>query len=100
MPRLYGSQVQASDAAKNPGSTVLVLAASSTVVAAANAGRALLIIVNDGANAVYLSLGGTAAVGAGIRLNANGGSISLKEFTGQVTARAATGDTNVTVAEV
>lgn len=100
MARTYGTQTQSSDAAKNPGSTFSVLAASSSQIVAANPGRVLLVITNDGANAVYLSLGGTAAVGSGIRLNASGGAITLREYTGAVSARAATGDTAIGIAEV
>lgn len=100
MARTYGTQIESSSEAKNPGSVVLVTTAADVQVAAPNAARALLILTNDGANPIYLSLGGTAVIGSGIRLNANGGAISLREYTGAVRARAATADTNLGVAEV
>lgn len=101
MARTYGSGIQSNSDAKNPGSTVLVLAASSTPVAAANPARAEITIVNDGANPVYLRLSDTGAViNSGIRLNANGGAWTSSAYTGAISARASVGDTAVVVVEV
>lgn len=50
---------------------------SSTQVLAANSNRKLLILVNDSDENIYVSLGGTATLNNGIRLNANGGSFVL-----------------------
>jgi hypothetical protein len=74
------------DVAFNPGSAVAVTT-SSTPVASANGGRVEMTITNDHATAiVYLSLGGTAAVSTGIRLNAAGGSYTTHAYQGAVTA--------------
>lgn len=50
---------------------------SSTQVLAANENRKLLILVNDSDENIYVSLGNTATLSNGIRLNADGGSFAL-----------------------
>lgn len=100
MARTYGTQVESASSALNPGSAVTVTFAADVLVAGANPGRALLILTNDGANPVYLSFGGTAAISVGPRLNANGGALTIKEYTGAIRARAAIADTVIGVAEV
>lgn len=71
--------------------SVLLASGSSLQVAAANPGRAKLTLVNDSDKTIYLSEGGTAEIGKGIRLNANGGVYEVKRqtpreriFTGQI----------------
>lgn len=54
-----------------------------------NPQRQYALIVNDGATDIYLSLGGTAAVNKGIRVNALGGSYEINNtnlWKGQITA--------------
>lgn len=75
---------------------------SNTAIVSSNVGRQYLVIVNDGANPVYLSLGGTAVANSGIRLNAQGGSIELTQdnlFTGAISGIAVGGTSVVTVFE-
>ena len=50
---------------------------STTVVLAANASRKWASVVNDSANVVYLAVGNSAVLNTGIRLNANGGSVTF-----------------------
>jgi len=49
---------------------------SSTQVLAANSNRKLLILVNDSDEPIYVSLGATATLNNGIRLNASGGALA------------------------
>ena len=89
--------------ASQPG-TAVVVAAASTVVLAANPNRIVATIVNDSVNVVYVTLGTPAAINSGIRLNASGGSLVLGlgtdiPYTGVVTAWAAAAGSNVTVTE-
>jgi hypothetical protein len=61
---------------------------SSTQVLAANSNRKLLILVNDSDETMYVSLGATATLNNGIRLNSNGGALALDDpiFKGIVNA--------------
>lgn len=73
---------------------------SSTSVLSAAAGRKWASIVNDSDNVVYLSLGGTAVLNEGIRLNSNGGSFVISAtnlYTGAVNAIATVAGSNVTI---
>lgn len=78
--------VPASPATGEPSAQVTVAAAASTVVAAANASRKSVLILNrDAANSVFVELDGTAAVAAsGFELIA-GAAIQL-EITGVIAA--------------
>lgn len=58
-------------------SSVSVASASSTTILSASVGRIYAVIVNDSPANIYLSLGGTATKGTGIRLNALGGSYEI-----------------------
>lgn len=86
-----------------PGKAVTV-GATSTKILDKNDRRIFAAIVNDSVNEVYLTLGETPAVAsAGIRLNANGGSIVFGlatdiPYTGQVNG-IASGSSGVTVVE-
>lgn len=89
-----------SDTAKNPGSTVSVGVADGALVAS-NPARLELTICNDHATQiVYLSLGGTAVINSGIRLNAAGGSYTTNAYTGAVRAIASGATTGVTITEI
>lgn len=87
--------------------TVTVGGSSGTIVAA-NISRRELTIVNDHATQiVYLALNTTdgstvptAALNAGIRLNAAGGSWTTNAYKGPVAAIASGAGTGVTVAEI
>ncbi len=50
---------------------------ATTVVLAANTARRGLVLVNDSAATIYISLNGDAVIGSGIRLNANGGAYEM-----------------------
>ena len=83
---------------------VVAVGATSTKIAGMNPKRKSLTIVNDSANVVYISLGPVAVSGAGIRLNASGGSVVLGIYTDipytGVVYGIASGTSNVTVTEV
>jgi len=75
---------------------------SSTELVAANAARKYLAIVNDSDETVYISIGETAVVGKGIRLNANGGSFEMDNSNlsfKAVNGICSSGDKNVTYQE-
>lgn len=65
---------------------------TSTEIRAANASRKILALVNNSDVNIFISLGGTAALNSGIRLNANGGNIVIANpiYTGVVNGIAAT----------
>jgi hypothetical protein len=61
--------------------TVVSVGTSSGSVLSADANRTFLLLINDSANVIYVSLAGSAAaLNAGQRLNANGGSILLDRY--------------------
>ena len=74
---------------------------SSTQVLAANSSRKLLILVNDSDEPIYVSLGATATLNNGIRLNASGGALALDNpiFKGVVNAISANGSKTLVGAE-
>ena len=55
------------------GTATANVTAASTTIVPENYGRVSLVIVNDSDETIYLSEGGTAVVGSGIRINAAGG---------------------------
>ncbi|GAI18892.1 unnamed protein product [marine sediment metagenome] len=72
----------------------VTVGATPTTVVVENPKRIILALVNDSDEAIYLSLGGQAAMNMGIRLNASGGSLVLSGFTrhrGPVSAICASG---------
>lgn len=74
----------------------------STAVLAANSARMFAVFTNDSANVIYLCLGTPAVANRGIRLSANGGQYIIDQtrlYTGQVTAIAPAGASNLTVSE-
>ena len=74
---------------------------SSTQVLAANSNRKLLILVNDSDEPIYVSLGATATLNNGIRLNASGGALALDNpiFKGVVNAISDNGSKTLVGAE-
>lgn len=77
---------------------------ASTQILAANTSRAYAHFVNDSDEAIYLNLGGAAAVNTGVRINSAGGSYTLTPadgnlFTGAVTAVSSSGGKLVLVTE-
>jgi hypothetical protein len=94
-----GILVQKAEAIE-PGTAVTVATAASTAIVDANPGRTHLFISNVGANNVFLRFATTAAaVDEGVLL-APGAVLVLDHYTGPVSGRAATGDTDVGVAEI
>jgi hypothetical protein len=86
--------------AKNPGSVVKVKKEESTTVAEAYPGRVSLTLTNDSENTIYVFKGAGAKVGEGTRLNKEGGSLIVDDYSGIVTAAAKTGESNLCVSEV
>lgn len=83
-------------------SSVTVASSTSTEILGKNTGRIYAAIVNDGDTDVYLSLGGTAVAGEGIRLNANGGTYEINPdnlFIGAVNGIATSSPSSVTIIE-
>lgn len=68
------------------------IGSTSTEIRAANDSRKILALVNNSDVNIFISLGGTAALNSGIRLNANGGNIVIANpiYTGVVNGIAAT----------
>lgn len=61
---------------------------SSTTIVSAKTDRRWLYLVNDSDTTIYLSFGGTATLNQGIRLNANGGTLTINAsnlYTGAIT---------------
>jgi len=75
----------------------VTVGSTSTLIRAAEAGRKLLVLVNDSDVVLFLSLGSAAVMNQGIRLNANGGNIVLENpiFTGNVYGICAAGGKNL-----
>lgn len=89
-----------SDTATTPNAAVSVGTEDKEIVAA-NPARVEITICNDHAtNVVYLSLGGTAVVNRGIRLNPAGGSYTTNAYTGEIRGIATGAATPATVSEV
>jgi hypothetical protein len=61
--------------------TIVSVGTSSGSVLSADANRTFLLLINDSANIIYVSIAGNAAaLNAGQRLNANGGSLLLDRY--------------------
>lgn len=90
----------ASDKAFNVGSAVSISGSAVAAVPASN-DRTRLYLQNDHATQViYLSLGGTATLNTGIRLNAAGGSVVLDNYRGAISAIATGATTPLLVTEI
>lgn len=57
--------------------SVVVVDLDTTQVAAANANRKYILLVNDSNETIYVKFGEAAVVGEGIRLNSDGGTYVL-----------------------
>jgi hypothetical protein len=57
--------------------TPITVANATTAVAAANADRKWLLVVNDSDETIYVKIGAAAVMNQGIRINAAGGSLEL-----------------------
>ena len=82
---------------------LITIGTTSTRVLYRKENRRIAAIVNDSSNTVYLSLGPTAVMNGGIRLNANGGSFTFGiqtdfKWCGEVYG-IASGNSNITVVE-
>lgn len=78
------------------------VAATSTLIIAANAARTGLEVINDGPSDVYLGRDGVADIGEGLMLTPGGswdGKVSGTVWIGAVHAICETGDGHVTVSE-
>lgn len=73
---------------------------TSTDILAVNENRKSATIVNDSDETIYLKLGSGASLNSGIRINANGGSAKITEYTGIITAISTSGGKVVTVTEL
>lgn len=67
-----------------PTPSPIDVAATSTAVLAANNDRKYALLVNDSDTAIYVSLGGTAVVNQGIRLNSRGGAYEISRKLGNL----------------
>ena len=81
--------------------TGVAVATTSTQISSELVNRLYALIVNDSDTVIYLTLGGTAVLHQGIRLNANGGSYEINWtnlYTGSIYGiHGGTGDKVVTV---
>jgi len=89
----------------SPLNSFTAVAVTSTTILAANSSRSYASIVNDSDTVVYLAIeGGTAVVGSGLRINANGGSFEINKMnlmTGAVAGiHGGTGTKNVAKTEL
>lgn len=66
-----------SDYRRNLEHTTVATSTTSIQVAAFNARRTYMVLQNDSDTDIYVYFGGTAVVGQGFRLNANGGSLEI-----------------------
>lgn len=92
IPRTFENTL---DKSKNINST-------STSILSTNATRFFASFVNDSNETIYLSLGASAVMNQGIRLNADGGSFEINEtnlYIGPVSAICSSGGKRLTVLE-
>ncbi len=87
-----------------PTPGTITVGVASGVALAANTSRTYALLVNDSDTDIYLKLGGTAVVNAGIRLNALGGSYEMSKqlgnlYTGVVNAICASASKTLLVTE-
>ena len=76
------------DIPKTLGHTTVAVTVSSQEAVAANARRTYLLLQNDSTSAIYVSFGSTAALGQGVRLNADGGSLEISARNQNLDSRA------------
>lgn len=68
---------------------------TTTVVVAADTSRKGITITNDSDETIYLGFGAAAVMNEGHRLNADGGFISVVDYTGTINAICASGSKNL-----
>jgi len=84
-------------------SGAVAVGAASGVVRPANRNRTILVLTNDSANIIYLSLTGNAVLNTGIRLNAAGGLYEINStnlYRGEVRGIATGAASNLCFSEV
>lgn len=97
-----GSQYVMSPVATSVSIYSVTVSSSSTQALSSSSNRVSAVFTNDSNQVIYLSLDGTAAMNAGIRLNPNGGSYEINAtnmFRGYVYAICASGGANLCVIE-
>ena len=87
-----------------PTHTVVTVGATTTAALAANTSRIYALLINDADEAIYIKLGASAALNAGIRINANGGNYEMSEqlgnlYQGAINAICASGSKKLLVTE-
>lgn len=83
-------------------STSVSVSTTSATMLATNSNRNSAVLVNDGSNIVYLSLGTTAVANQGIRLNASGGSYEINTenlYVGVINGITSSGTSTLTLIE-
>jgi len=86
--------------AASNATTKVTVGATSTAVLSANSSRTSAYLVNDSVEDIYINLSATAVINEGIRLNSEGGSAYINDYTGAITAICASGSKNLTVTEL
>jgi hypothetical protein len=94
-----GNKFGSAAEAKTAAGAVKAKTESQTLVAE-NLGRVALYVTNDGANTAYLALGAKAVKSEGIRLNKEGGSVVVDNYTGVVSVVTAEGEPVITFSEI
>lgn len=64
-------------AKRTPTHTAITVGAATTVIAAANANRKYLLMVNDSNEDIYIKLGAPGVLNEGIRINLGGGNYEI-----------------------
>ncbi len=85
-----------------PLDSEVTVGATSTAILAAHPKRLTATIVNDSNEPIYVSTGGAAVVGQGIRLNANGGSYEIHAqniYYGAINGICASGSKDVSISQ-
>ena len=80
-----------SDQPRQIAHTAVTVGASTVELAAANANRTYLLLVNDSDAAIYVKFGAAAVLNQGIRINANGGSLEISGRNGNLDTRVVNG---------
>ena len=73
---------------------------TSTQILAATSGRRYAVLTNDSSEDIYISLGATAEMNKGIRLNKRGGVLNIsgfRPFKGQINGICSSGGMNICV---
>lgn len=76
------------DIPKTLGHATVAVTVSSQEAVEANPRRTYLLLQNDSTSAIYVSFGATAALGQGVRLNADGGSLEISARNQNLDSRA------------